>query len=136
MPHSEVPLDEALLSVSFPEDFPFQTLSAALRNGCTVTAIKEYLQQYDPGLIKKCLEDVQSSSPVISYAVERNCAEAIETLLSYGADPQSKGTVYNILVIAFATIHAAINTTKIVKILLGSGMKPALAIIKSSQSPT
>jgi hypothetical protein len=33
MPHSEVPVDEVLLSVSFPEDFLIQTLSAAVQNG-------------------------------------------------------------------------------------------------------
>ena len=70
-----------------------------------VTTIKEYLQQHDPSLVKKCLKDVQSPSPAIFYAVERNYAETVETLLSYGADPQSKGTVYNILVIGFAIVH-------------------------------
>ena len=48
MSHPEVPVDKALLSVSLPEDFSIQTLSTALQNGCIVTAIKEYLQQYDP----------------------------------------------------------------------------------------
>ena len=74
-------MDEALLSVSFPEDFLVQTLSAALQNGSTATAVKEYLQQYDPGLVKKCLKDVQGSSPAIFYAVKRNCAEAINPSL-------------------------------------------------------
>ena len=105
MPFPEVPVDEALLSISFLENLSVQTLSAALQNGCTTTAIKKYLQQSDPGLVKKCLKDVQSPSPAIFYAVERNYAETVGTLLSYGADPRSKGTVYNILVIAFAIIY-------------------------------
>ena len=87
MSHPEAPVDKALLSVSLPEDFSVQTLSTALQNGCTVTAIKEYLQQYDPGLVKKYLKNVQSPSPAIFYPVERNCGEAVETLLSYSADP-------------------------------------------------
>lgn len=88
MPYPEVPVGEALLSILFLENLSVQTLSAALQNGCTTTTIEEYLQQYSPGPVKKCLKDVQSPSPAIFYAVERNCAEAVETLLSYGADPQ------------------------------------------------
>ena len=44
MPYPEVPVGEALLSIAFLEDLSVQTLSAALQNGCTTTAIKKYLQ--------------------------------------------------------------------------------------------
>ena len=115
------------------ESLPFSpdTLSWALQNSFSFEEIKRYLESYKTEAIRGKLnanivtEDVSLS--VLFFAIESNCAKTVRLLLELGALPTVRTVPRSVPVLAFAIFHAEnhlINTTDVVKTLLGLGASP------------
>jgi hypothetical protein len=126
MPDDALPVDQQLLESKDLSRLCLVTLCTAISSGCSLSAIKKYLQFYnnDEDDFKAMMHIV---TPALYYAIGRNSAEIVATLLEYGVDPTGKGTEFKIPPLAFAIIYGhreTLDTTEIVKILLAHGVNP------------
>jgi hypothetical protein len=120
-------VDEELSQASNKVLFSVNALCTAIAHGCSIDAIKAYAQHYrgDNAQFKKMM---LNATPVLYFAIGRNDAGAVNLLIDYGVDPNgSKSDTKFIPPIAFAVVHGhthSLDTTEIVKILLGAGVGP------------
>ncbi|KAF1911539.1 P-loop containing nucleoside triphosphate hydrolase protein [Ampelomyces quisqualis] len=116
-------LDEA----SGNNRFNTMVLCAAVLHGCSLNALKSYVQRYR-GNEEEFSAIMRLVTPVLYCAIARNDRHMIDLLLEYGVDPTgSTGKNKIVPPIAFAVIHGhmhSIDTTEIVDIILSAGVYP------------
>ena len=115
----------------FPGRFPFSVnlLAWALQQNFSLTKIRLYLEAYSSEIIEGNLSLLVDQYPPTFYAVERNEAAAVRLLIEHGQNPNTRSISEDMPVLAFAIIHArneVVNTTEVVKTLLGLGADPTV----------
>ncbi|KAK5123529.1 hypothetical protein LTR85_002567 [Meristemomyces frigidus] len=80
------------------------TLAAAIACGCSLPAIKRYLQHYERSTVSDHIDNLVKDQPIVAYTVERNNPELLELILNNGAKASVK--VFGRLpVLAFAIMR-------------------------------
>lgn len=124
--HNDETPDVILQGLKYPTPFSVETLCAAIQKVCSLATIKTYLSSYaNSDSFTRTM--ARAGWPALYYAVERNTADLVSTLLQYKADPHWSCKEFPIPLIAFAIIHGhreALDTTDVIRTLLASGVDP------------
>jgi hypothetical protein len=120
---SSVLAPDLVLSTRKGLSFNAEVLASALASGCTIPAIKSYLQSYARESVKRGLQTAVRDHLAITYAIDRNSPKCLQMLLEYGADPNTNcfGSVPILGLAIMRTKWTARNATEIVKVLLANG---------------
>ncbi|KAL9122673.1 MAG: hypothetical protein Q9187_000770 [Circinaria calcarea] len=112
---------------------PFNSifLALALQRMLNIEDIRLYVLNYPDEVIRGNINSPVVGCPPIFYAAARNESKAIQMLVEFGADPNSWSVTWNVPVLAFAIFQAvagnqSMDTTNIVKTLLGAGAYPTM----------
>lgn len=114
---------DAALTRLVSRPFSPEKLAAAFLSGCSAHAIKCYLQAYSRDTVTDQINTLVRQHRIITYAVERNSAEALQTPIEYGANTRAKD-FGDVPILAFAIMRAKWtirNATEVVKTLLTNG---------------
>jgi hypothetical protein len=124
-PHLSV--DDELLHAGHKPKLHVIELCCAISHGCSVQAVKTYLQHYreDEDDFKVMMN---IATPVLYFAIARNSPELVSVLLEYGLNRDGPDDDMDYIPpVAFAVIHGqlrSLDTTEVVKVLLGHGVDP------------
>lgn len=117
--------DDRLRRRGSPYTFSVKTLCAAVQNGCSVEAIKWYIQSYQTSSTRKILWD--EGWPALYYAAERNSGEMVKLLIQAGVDASNAKIAYPVPLIGYVVIHGhidAVDASAVLKVLLAAGYDP------------
>ncbi|KAI1137501.1 hypothetical protein F5Y05DRAFT_419429 [Hypoxylon sp. FL0543] len=100
-------------------------LAIALSRGCNPTTVIQYVQQFPREHVRRALEYQVEGHRVITYAVDRENVEIIQSFLEYDFDVDCRD--FGIPLIAFALLRTAksrISKLEVIKLLLAHGADP------------
>ena len=119
--------DEYLRKQSY-QNFNMITICTAIQHDCTIPTLRWYLQQCRSATSEKEFEDTMEvyGCSTLFYAVAKNSVQAVQTLLEFGANPDSFACA-RIPLLAFAILQESYfrkNMSNVVKQLLAHGTNP------------
>jgi len=122
-------LDSILTAQGFPTEFDVETLAAGIAQGCSVGAIREYVENFPRQQVEEGVKGlVKGCHPVLFYALERNCVGCVRLLLEQRCEANVADN-WSVPALAFAIMKSkwsVVNPTEVAKTLLGFGAEPGV----------
>jgi hypothetical protein len=125
--HVDITIDVELHNATVSGVLSIIELCIAISHGCSVDTVKTYIQHYRNDQ-DEFMKMMRLSTPAIYYTIGRNSPDMVTLLVKYGMTPHGVDKAdHYIPSLAFAVIHGdlhSLNTTEVVKVLLGAGAEP------------
>lgn len=109
------------------DGFEPDALAGAVHYGATVVAARNYLDSFDPRLVKEHINDEVDGFPPIFYAVATNSESMVRLFIEFGAEASAVHRSSQVPLLAFAIVNSETlqaDTTAIVSTLLCHGASP------------